>query len=78
MTLAEKGPNLASTLNQSAFNIGNAVGPFLGAAMLTRGYGFGSLPWLACLILAGAIVLGIMSMLLESGRNASLQQQKEG
>jgi MFS transporter, DHA1 family, inner membrane transport protein len=45
VTLAEKGPNLASTLNQSAFNIGNAVGPFLGAAMLTSGFGFGSLPW---------------------------------
>ena len=26
------GPNLASTLNQSAFNVGNALGPTLGAA----------------------------------------------
>jgi DHA1 family inner membrane transport protein len=30
------GPNLASTLNQSAFNVGNALGPTLGAAALSR------------------------------------------
>ncbi len=74
VTLAEKGPNLASTLNQSAFNIGNAVGPFLGAAMLTRGYSYGALPWLACLMLAAAIALGVVAMMLESGKGARLRR----
>jgi DHA1 family inner membrane transport protein len=40
------GPNLASTLNQSAFNVGNALGPMLGAAALSFGFGYRMLPWI--------------------------------
>lgn len=52
---AKEGPNLASTLNQSAFNVGNALGPSLGAAALSFGFGYLWLPLLgASLALAGA------------------------
>jgi MFS transporter, DHA1 family, inner membrane transport protein len=40
------GPNLASTLNQSAFNVGNALGPMLGAAALSFGFAYRMLPWI--------------------------------
>jgi MFS transporter, DHA1 family, inner membrane transport protein len=40
------GPNLASTLNQSAFNVGNALGPTLGAAALALGFDYRALPWI--------------------------------
>ena len=40
------GPNLASTLNQSAFNVGNALGPTLGAAALALGFEYRALPWI--------------------------------
>ena len=40
------GPNLASTLNQSAFNVGNALGPTLGAAALSLGFDYRALPWI--------------------------------
>ncbi|MGY3330102.1 DHA1 family inner membrane transport protein [Mesorhizobium sp. USDA 4775] len=42
---SKDGPNLASTLNQSAFNVGNALGPFAGAAVLSAGVGYVWLPW---------------------------------
>jgi MFS transporter, DHA1 family, inner membrane transport protein len=54
---AKEGPNLASTLNQSAFNVGNALGPSLGAVALSLGFGFRWLPLLgAFMALAGAWV----------------------
>ena len=46
MRKAIDGPNLASTLNQSAFNVGNALGPTLGAAALSLGFDYRALPWI--------------------------------
>ncbi|MBV8594095.1 MAG: hypothetical protein JOZ27_07340 [Caulobacteraceae bacterium] len=34
-------------LNQSAFNVGNALGPTLGAAALSLGFDYRALPWIA-------------------------------
>jgi DHA1 family inner membrane transport protein len=57
---ASKAPNLASTLNQGAFNLGNATGAWLGGATLLAGLTYGQLPWIgagvAVLALAGAFV----------------------
>jgi DHA1 family inner membrane transport protein len=67
---AIEAPNLASTLNQSAFNVGIAVGPSIGAAGLSLGLGFGSLPWIgAILALIGLGVL-LLSLALEHGTEA--------
>lgn len=41
---ARGAPNLASTVIQSAFNFGIAVGPFLGAIVLASGAGYATLP----------------------------------
>jgi DHA1 family inner membrane transport protein len=65
VSLASDGPNLASTLNQSAFNVGNAVGPFLGAAILSKGAGFGALPWLGFVMLTFGTGLGLVGMALD-------------
>jgi DHA1 family inner membrane transport protein len=47
---ATDAPNLASTLNQGAFNLGNATGAALGGAVVTAGLGYGSLPWFGAAI----------------------------
>jgi DHA1 family inner membrane transport protein len=47
---AVDGPNLASTLNQSAFNVGNALGPTLGAAALSLGFDYRALPWIGSVL----------------------------
>lgn len=55
-------PNLASALNQAAFNVGNAIGPILGAAALSAGIGYSLLPLvgLALTILAVAVSLAAL------------------
>jgi MFS transporter, DHA1 family, inner membrane transport protein len=50
---AKHAPNLASTLNIGAFNLGNAGGAWLGSVVLTHGYDLGALPLTAA---AAAIV----------------------
>jgi DHA1 family inner membrane transport protein len=52
---ARGAPTLASTLNQSAFNLGNASGAWLGGAAINAGIAYGQLP----LIGAAASVLGL-------------------
>jgi len=47
---ASDAPNLASTLNQGAFNLGNAMGAWLGGTALTLGAGYAELPALAAVV----------------------------
>ena len=58
---ARDAPHLASTLNQSAFNLGDALGAALGAAMLARGSGYLSLPWIAAAVAGLALVPAFLS-----------------
>ncbi|KQO72143.1 arabinose transporter permease [Methylobacterium sp. Leaf87] len=55
---ASDAPNLASTLNQGAFNLGNATGAALGGGVLTLGMGYGSLPWFGAGM--AALALGLV------------------
>jgi DHA1 family inner membrane transport protein len=52
---AHEAPNLASTLNQGAFNLGNAAGAWLGGAAITAGMPYGQIPYLG----AGVAVIGL-------------------
>ncbi|HEV2543967.1 MAG TPA: MFS transporter [Methylobacterium sp.] len=47
---ASEAPNLASTLNQGAFNLGNAMGAWLGGTALMLGAGYAELPALAAVV----------------------------
>lgn len=62
---ARRAPSLASTLNQGAFNMGNAVGASLGGLALTWGYGYRSLPLLSAVIMVIVIVLSIVAVRLD-------------
>jgi DHA1 family inner membrane transport protein len=53
---ASEAPNLGSTLNQSAFNLGNATGAWLGGLVVASGTNLAELPW------AGAAV-GMLTLL---------------
>lgn len=66
---AGEAPNLASTLNQGAFNLGNAAGAWIGGAALTLGIGYDRLPLVgAVLALMG---LGIAIASARSAKRAS-------
>ena len=60
---AKEAPNLASTLNQSAFNLGDALGAALGAALLAHASGYGWLPWIG----AATVCLGLLPALMSRG-----------
>ncbi len=57
---AASAPNLASTLNQGAFNLGNASGAWIGGASLGIGIGYDALPWLG----AGVALLALATTVL--------------
>lgn len=62
---ASDAPNLASTLNQGAFNLGNAAGAWIGGTALTLGAGYGELP----LIAAAVSLAGLGLVLTAVGRS---------
>jgi DHA1 family inner membrane transport protein len=59
---ANDAPNLASTLNQGAFNLGNAIGAWLGGVALTAGFGYACLPMLGALVAGLGLVLTVTNM----------------
>ncbi len=58
---ATEAPNLASTLNQGAFNLGNATGAWIGGAALTAGVGYAALPLLGALLAACGLALALLT-----------------
>jgi len=73
---AAAAPNLASTLNQGAFNLGNAAGAWIGAVAITHGMAYQSLPLVAVSLAGGALALSLLSALLERD-SARLQARKQ-
>jgi MFS transporter, DHA1 family, inner membrane transport protein len=58
---ASDAPNLASTLNQGAFNLGNATGAWLGGAAISAGYALTSLPFVGVAMALLALALTLWS-----------------
>ncbi|MFT0859504.1 MFS transporter [Ancylobacter sp. G4_0304] len=67
-------PNLASTLNQGAFNLGNAGGAWIGGAAITLGVGYAELPWVGAALAVGALGLCVASQALEKREGAPLAE----
>lgn len=68
---AEAAPTLASAFNVSAFNVGNAVGPWLGGLVLTAGWGYLAPTWVSMGLLGLALVLAMTSWVLQGAGRAS-------
>ncbi|SIT39535.1 Inner membrane transport protein YdhP [Paraburkholderia piptadeniae] len=54
---AKAAPNLASTLNIGAFNVGNAGGAWLGGLAIGHGYGLDALPYVAAIVALVALAV---------------------
>ena len=67
---ADSAPNLASTLNIGAFNLGNAGGAFLGAMIISGGGALTTVPLAAAGVAILALLVTLISMKLE--RNAPM------
>jgi MFS transporter, DHA1 family, inner membrane transport protein len=65
---ARRAPNLASTLNQGAFNLGNALGASLGGIVLAAGYSYRVLPLVSAMVASMVIGLAAFAIRLDSTR----------
>ena len=66
---AKGAPNLASTLNQGAFNLGNALGASLGGIMLTEGIGYRYLSWGSAAVASVALLVALIALRVERIEN---------
>ncbi|MEX3915887.1 MFS transporter [Paraburkholderia sp. BR10872] len=58
---ASDAPNLASTLNQGAFNLGNAGGAWIGGVAISAGAPLTALPWVGVVTAFAALALTLVS-----------------
>jgi DHA1 family inner membrane transport protein len=59
------GQGLASSLNIAAFNLGNALGAWLGGAVIAHGPGLWAVPWVAAVVPFSALCLAALSLALD-------------
>ncbi|CAN7450523.1 MFS transporter [Variovorax sp. LjRoot130] len=59
------GQNLASSLNIAAFNLGNALGAWVGGMVIDRGPGLGALGWVAALLTLAGLAIALWSRALD-------------
>ncbi|AOS63492.1 Cmx/CmrA family chloramphenicol efflux MFS transporter [Actinoalloteichus hymeniacidonis] len=55
---ATEAPNLAGALATAAFNVGAALGPWLGGLAIGAGFGYRSPLWISAALVASALVVG--------------------
>lgn len=65
------GQNLASSLNIAAFNLGNAIGAWVGGVTIERGPGLASLGWVAAAITLVGLGIALWSRALD-GREPAM------
>ena len=65
------GQNLASSLNIAAFNLGNAIGAWVGGVTIERGPGLASLGWVAAAITLVGLGIALWSRALDGREPAT-------
>lgn len=66
-------PNLVSTLNISAFNVGNALGAWVGGAVIDRGYGLTSVPVAAAVLAVVGLVVCLITFRKSGGQGEAVR-----
>ncbi len=69
---ATDAPNLASILNQGAFNFGNATGAWVGGLAVTAGVGYGRLPLIGAAVAVVALGLTVSAVLRPARHRATV------
>ncbi len=68
MDVAEDNQSIAAALNHSALNIGNALGAFLGGAVIAFGLGFVAPAWVGVVLALAGLGIATVSIRLERPR----------
>jgi DHA1 family inner membrane transport protein len=67
MDVAGKAQNLAAALNHSAFNLANAIGPWLGGLAIAAGFGWTSTGWVGCGLALGGFAAWVVALIVDGG-----------
>ncbi len=65
MDVAGEAQTLAAALNHSAFNMANALGPWLGGLAIAGGYGWASTGWVGVALAVGGLAFWVISILAD-------------
>ncbi|MFF9527311.1 MFS transporter [Streptomyces achromogenes] len=68
---AAGAPTLASALNIGAFNMGNALAAWLGGLVIAAGHAYTSANWVGAALAGGALLLALLSSVLERSAAAA-------
>lgn len=71
MDVAGDAQALAAALNHSAFNIANALGPWLGGLAITAGFGWASTGWVGSGLALGGLAIWAVALLVERRSTAN-------
>lgn len=72
---ARGAPNLAATLNQGAFNLGNALGAGLGGLVLTAGWGYRRLGFASAAVAFAGALVALLAAGMEQRQRARLERE---
>lgn len=64
MDVAGDAQTLAAALNHSAFNVANALGPWLGGMAIAAGFGWTATGWVGCALALGGFAIWCVAVLL--------------
>ncbi len=67
MIFGKAAPNLVATLNIGAFNVGNALGAWVGGSVIGAGFGLQAVPLAAAVLALAAVVAIRISLHLAAG-----------
>lgn len=71
MNISPDAPTLASAVNISAFNVGNALGPWLAGLAISSGAGFLAPSWVGTALAAGSIATALASVAADRRKNST-------
>ena len=65
MDVAGDAQSLAAALNHSAFNVANALGPWLGGLAIAAGFGWTSTGWVGCGLALGGFAAWVVALIAD-------------
>lgn len=71
MNFADDAPTMASAANIGAFNLGNALGAWIGGLTITAGLGYTSSIWAGAALTAAALLVIVTASLLRARKSSS-------
>jgi DHA1 family inner membrane transport protein len=72
MDVAGEAQSLAAALNHSAFNVANALGPWLGGMAIEAGFGWTSTGWVGCGLALGGYAAWVVASILDGRKQHAI------